>query len=283
MKTKKFIPFGINFFLNNSLVSEKGNLVFEEENLKVKYIIGKPAESKSNDLVFYFHGVSKNEFEWAERWFLGEKYNKTAKTNKQFNIPIVVSVTFGMAFLLKNNLPKPFKADVENIFINKIIPYFRHKLGCSGKIYLIGHSMGGLNVLSLSLRYPELFPVTAAVSPFLPDISPYSANFRNNLRKHGMDEFQISVYQAMLKIAFKNDEEWNNFSPCELVRQNNNFPYICLSSARYDYLGFENMIKKFTGLLNEKGIEYFYCRSNFTHYSTCDEIFQVFFRKISNL
>jgi pimeloyl-ACP methyl ester carboxylesterase len=280
----KFVVFGSpSGKINQAMISKKGEIIFQPENLKMKYIITGLDDLNSNDLIFYFHGLGTSELEWAEADGFGEIYYDVLKQKKEYKHIPVVAISLGAAYFFIEDAPAPFSADLETLFIKKIIPHFKNLLNKSGNVYLMGHSMGGYNVLTLSLRNPELFPVNLAVSPYAAPISPFSKKFEEKGRELGMPKFQVNRLKAQLTSAFKTEKKWDEYNPFFLVKNydKKKAPYIVLSQAKYDLPGFAESINDFSNLLKEKGIPSHHCESAGDHRTTCMTALSVFLDKIS--
>ncbi|QDU95972.1 alpha/beta hydrolase-fold protein [Lignipirellula cremea] len=54
----------------------------------------------------------------------------------------------------------------EQHILKNVLPFIRERMGAdSSKLALLGTSMGGQGALRLAYKHPQLFPVTAAISP----------------------------------------------------------------------------------------------------------------------
>ena len=269
--------------LAEGLEYEQGIASFKDDGIKLKYLITKwnVKENPDNNLIFYFHGLGRSELEWVEQDGFGTIYHDLIMNNPQLKSFPVVSITLGATYLFLNNAPSPYNMDLEDFFIKKIIPYFREKLNCNGKIYLIGHSMGGYNALTLSLRHPEMFPVIAAISPYTAPISPFTDAFDKKGEELNMPKLQVAVLKGLLTNAYKTEENWDQYNPFKLVEKNKTFPYIILSTAKHDLPGFEWSITNFGNLLEKKGIPHYFCKTEGDHRSACKNIFMHFLEEIS--
>lgn len=281
------ILFNCNYFrfglkpanLEKSIEFEKGQYVIKDKRLKVKYVItGKEENNSHDDIIFYFHGFGRSELEWVEENGFGKVYYDVIKSNPEFYSIPVVSISLGGTFLFVEDAPAPFSADIETLFIEEIVPYFQNKLNKKGNVYLIGHSMGGFNALMLSLRNPSLFRCITAISPFVAPISPYSDDFQKKGEELKMSKFQVNMSKKMLTFAFPTEKKWLEYNPFYLVEkyEDNEKPYIFLSSATEDLPGFSESIDEFSGLLKKARFDYNYCSSKGDHKSVCFNLFYGF-------
>ena len=282
---KKVVRFGEKpKELQADIAYEKGKIYFKEERLEVRYVITKELvkEDKSNNIIFYFHGFNRTELEWINKDGFGNIYYNELRKNSDFKSFPVVSISLGGTFLFLNYLPKPFDADTESLFINKIVPYFKEKLNSYGKVFLVGHSMGGFNALTLSLRNPELFPVITIISPYVAPISPFTDDFDKMGEKLKMPKLQVNMLKNILTKAFQSEEEWYKYNPFKLIEKNNNFPFIIMSTTTNDLPGFEASIKDFDKLLSENKIKHYFCDTPGDHNTTCKMLFFKFLEVISS-
>lgn len=282
---RKAVQFGLKpKELQEDMVFENGKIYFKEERLEVRYVITKELvkDNKNNGIIFYFHGFDRTELEWVSKNGFGNSYYEELRKNPDFKSLPVVSISLGKTFLFLKYLPKPFDADTESLFTDKIVPYFKEKLNSNGKVYLIGHSMGGFNALTLSLRNPGMFPVIAIMSPYVAPISPFTDNFDKMGEKLKMPKLQVKMLKNILTKAFQSEEVWYEYNPFKLAEEKNKFPFIIMSTATNDLPGFEASIKDFDKLLSEKKIEHYFCDAPGDHDTTCKMLFFKFLEVISS-
>ena len=269
--------------IDKSLDYKKGVLKFEDDKINLRFIITNNIirENSTDSFIFYFHGIGRTELDWVDEKSFGKKYyNILSKNPELYELP-VVSVSFGFVYLIHNDFPEPLKADLEAIFVKKVVPYFQKELGLSGKIYLIGHSMGGFNSLTLALKYPNIFSNVLAISPFVLPFSPFDdKEFENAIINLGINDPTVFSYKFWIKEAFKREEDWINYNPYFLIDRDLEKPLIFLSSAKDDYPGFHEFISFFKKKLDEKKIIYNYRISDGPHKSASAELFLGFLRSI---
>lgn len=186
-----------------------------------------------------------------------------------------------MASLIINDLPFPFNANLESIFINDIIPYFQKTLNKHGKIYLIGHSLGGYNALSLGLRHPSVFRVVIAISPFISTKSPFDDKFVNNKSVTKKNIVFTKFIKKALIYTFKDEKKWDEYNAFDIVNNSNNknYPFIIISSSQEELPEFTYSIKNFLKSLDDKKIEYKYFITPGNHQKPKIEKLFVFFIK----
>lgn len=265
---------------DENIAFTQGKEFFGKNKLELRYIY---IEGKNkNGIIFYLHGFNRTEEEWAENNGFGSKYYAVLKNNPDLPDYSVVAISFSSAFMFLEDAPEPYSDDIETIMIKEIIPYFKTKLDVSSeKTYLIGHSLGGYNALSLSMRNPDIFPVVCCISPYTAPFSPWDDDFEKTGKKLKMSPNQIFLLKSMLTNAFGSKEKWNEYNPFYLLENNDKFPFIVMSSATEDLPGFNWSVNLFAQKLTEKGIPNISCETNGDHWTTCEEIFTNFLKKIA--
>lgn len=258
----------------------QGKEYFGKNKLELRYLY---VNGKNKDhTIFYFHGFNRTEEEWIEKNGFGSKYYAVLNNNLKLPDYSVVAISFSSAFMFLEDAPEPYSEDLETLFIKEIIPYFNNILDVSSdKSYLIGHSLGGYNVLSLSMRNPEVFPIVCCISPYTAPFSPWDDDFEQTGKKLKMSPNQIFLLKSMLSNAFGSKEKWNEYNPFYLLEKNDKFPFIILSSATEDLPGFNWSVNLFAQKLTEKGIPNISCETKGDHWTTCQDIFTNFLIKIS--
>jgi len=267
----------------NDMIYKKGEIYLGDNKIPVRYVISNVTKDKSNDIIFYFHGLGRSEFEWVEENGFGSIYADILKQNPKFKNNTVVAISLGAGFFFLNDAPPPYNYDLEKAFIKEIIPYFKKELNINGKIYLIGHSMGGFNVLTLSLRNPDIFPVVMAISPYVATTSPFSPEFDEMGKKLNLPKFRLNILKKQLLMAFENEDKWNEYNPYELIKNSKTkkYPYIIITRASEDLPGFNETISDFVSVLKKYNVPYNHCESKGDHHSVCQHAFYVFLNQIS--
>lgn len=264
---------------------ETGRLFLQEERLEVRYVITDrqaPGQKRGDDIIFYFHGIFRSELEWVEENGFGSRYHEALFSNSDFSANPVVSISLGGAFLFVDDAPPPFSADLERVFLERIVPHFREMLGVKGNNYLLGHSLGGYNSLTLALRNPDIFPLAAVISPYTAPISPFDPEFELKGKELNMTGSQVRQLKQMLTGAYGSKENWERYNPFELLKGEGPFPRLIISAATEDLPGFNWAIKLYHEALNERGIEHQFCEATGDHRTTCSLLFNSFLKEISD-
>ncbi|MCG8570226.1 MAG: alpha/beta fold hydrolase [Spirochaetes bacterium] len=262
---------------------QQGNLLLDKEDLLLRYcMMDYQNQENLNDFVVFFHGAGRNEKQWIDKNGFGYHYQKAFLEQDLSPLP-VVSISIGAASLWIDQAPYPFCADLESLFINKIIPYFQKKLDRAGKVHLAGHSLGGFNALRLSLKYPDRFPSVMATSPFLSKLSPYTKSFfYRQIQKYPGYKQWFLFLKMILAYSYHNQTNWNLENPFGLLEKNIPKPYIFLSSSKDDLIAFRENIEAFQSLLIEKKIDHFYTVTDDSHFHpNTSAIFKSFVQKLS--
>jgi pimeloyl-ACP methyl ester carboxylesterase len=283
---KKNIAFGQRpMVLDKDIKYEKGSVHFNEDNLDVKYIVVRDHLRKDSDdgIVFYLHGFNRTEYEWVEDGGFGSLFYRTLKSNPDLKSYTVVSISLGGIFVFVDGAPSPYNADLEKMFFDRIVPYFREKLSKKDGIYLVGHSLGGYNSLTLALRHPDSISAIAVISPYVAPISPFTTRFDEKGKELKMTGFQIKMLKSLLTGAYSTEEKWDSYNPFMLAQTADKFPFISVSDAKNDLPGFEWSIDNFNAILEKKGARHSYCKSEGDHNSTCDDFFSDFLFTLSSL
>lgn len=273
--------------LEQNLIIEQGTKTYtnkKDEKIEMRFIITLPEieRNTSKDLIFYFHGLTGSEFDWAEKDSFGKSFYDVIKNNPDIPNYYVVSISFGRAFLVLDGLPKPYSIDLETLFINEVIPYFKEHLKCTGNIYLLGHSMGGYNCLALSMRNPDIFKIAAVMSPYVGPISPFSNEFVENGRELGASDSNIFIMKKILSDTFVTEERWYQYNPIKLTEKKGPYPYIILSTTEKDLPGFTDSIVDFNNKLIENDIDHYFCEGQGDHFAVCKVIFSKFLETIKS-
>lgn len=257
------------------------DIPYEHESLffngtEVRYLLPEQYDENSEDIIFYFHGMNNSEYSWLAPGAQGSVYYSILEEHPEFESNPVVAISFGSIYLLLDQLPDPYNADLETIFLEELVPYFREKLDRQGNIYLIGFSMGGFNAASMAMRHPDMFPGVALISPYTAPISPFEEEFDEFGKTNGMSRLSVSFTKNLLTSAFQTPERWDEYNPYYLAETQEKHPYIVMSATTEDLPGFEWAMNTFSDTLTESGIDHKSCVSPGTHGAVCADVFTNF-------
>lgn len=127
-------------------------------------IAGKPCEvyvpeqrNEHGYVVLYLHGVHLNRL-----------HDKPAfmELFDQYGLPVVAPMTQRSWWTDRICLEFDPQLTAEQHVLRNVLPFIEQRFGAAPpRVALLGTSMGGQGALRLAYKYPNLFPVTAAISP----------------------------------------------------------------------------------------------------------------------
>lgn len=181
-------------------------------------------------LLVWFHGGGENEDGWGREGKIGEIVQMRASGGlvKPF---IVVSPSAGSF--------TPIYRTYEKILLEQVIPDVRGNYRTTDKTVAFGHSMGGLSVLVLALRNPDLFDAIAVASPFVFDTRPWDLPEEKQTYGDTYGSTFLTQWRHELKEEFDSPRDFEPWDPFNLVRKQAtqiDFP-ILLTSGDNDPLG----------------------------------------------
>lgn len=277
----KTIPFGLPaIFIDKRIQYEKEIYYLNEERIKVKLLFTfNNSQNYNNEFIIFLHGSARDHTQWLDKNGFGSQY---IDVFKERIIP-VVSVSFGMSYIIKDNLPFPFEADLEKIFINKLLPYIKEKVGRNGRIHLIGHSIGAFSAFNLALKYPSIFRTVIAISPFLVKENPFNENFEYFKEALKINPSWSYLVKYNLIYAFKDQKDWYYNNPFDLLEkiERNNAPLIIITEAFRELEGFSENICAFIEKLKHKAIPCYYFKVRGHHHvSDIKDAYRLFFNSL---
>lgn len=277
----KSVPFGIpSFIIDKNIKHTKETLYLKEDRLKCKLLFADYESKDSNDFIIFLHGSARDHTEWLDKNGFGTQYNSIFGNR---TIP-VVAVSFGMSYIIKDGLPFPYDADLEKIFIFKVIPYIREKLNKKGAIHLIGHSIGSFSAFNLAFKYPDTFKTVFAISPFFVSDNPFNEDFvyyKDALKTNPTWSYLVKYN---LLYAFKDQDDWRENNPIDLLYkiEKEKAPLIIITESNEELEGFNENILYFIKKLEQLGINYNYYRVNGNHHnSDIKDAYRLFLSKLN--
>jgi len=222
---------------------------------KLNFTIYKANKGVNQDIIYHFHGRNLDDAIWNDDTYytsLIQQYWQKSNITP----PTVVLVSYGPEWLLtpKNSMDKSGLIDD---FISNL-PQIETKTGKTRNRILLGESMGGLNVLILGLRHPELFSKIASLCPGVYLVSPFSdfTEKKAALKRTGADpKIAFGIYQ-MAKTYVTNEQEWKEISPINLMEKaNTKYPELYLSCGLYDKYGNFEGTEALANLAISKGVK----------------------------
>jgi Putative esterase len=221
----------------------------------LNYTIYRAENGVSDDIIYHLHGRNLDGSVWNDDTYftsLVQSYWQKSSIKP----PTVVVVSYGPVWLLT---PKNSKVEsgLMDDFIARL-PEIESKIGKPRIRILLGESMGGLNVLILGLRHPEMFSKVASLCPGVYLDSPFSdfSTLKAAAQRTGADpKIGFGILQ-MAKTYVSNSEEWEAISPIKLIeRANKQYPELYLSCGLYDNYGNFEGTEALANIAASKGVK----------------------------
>ncbi len=224
---------------------------FHQKPLTANICVHRQTESKSRDILYFFHGLGEDERNWIKK----PNY-KTVRADWRdlgFAAPVVINVSFGSLWLLAP-LGSKSASGLYEVFLNQVMPYVEHQLvpDFSGHRYLIGMSMGGFNAAQIALRNPALFKKVALLCPATVSFPIYPKSqsladhvaFHRELEKYWWrNHANPFLMEAPMYLArrYFTAAEWEREGPLKVAERtlNSNFPPLFISAVHHDEYGLE--------------------------------------------
>lgn len=201
---------------------------------------------KTYPLLVWFHGGGGSELTWGQRGGIAERLIEPMKTGELAPF-IVLSPTAGETDV--------FRGESERALVEKVLPRVKREYRTNGVTVALGHSMGGLNAMIVSLRNPQLFSAVAVASPFLFDTSPYDSEAaRQDFEKRFGAGWQ-GVYRRAVGSRFKTRDEFAAYDPFSRIRSGQAVPFeLLLTSGTEDRFGLFKHNEYLHETLTQRGI-----------------------------
>jgi len=218
-------------------------------------------DEKSGDLaniVYFLHGAGGNEHVWSQSPAYRRASELWVRSGKR--TPVVISVSFGMIWLLTDVVRDKAPPPMRNVFTQEVMPYIEGKYGLKNvKRMLVGESMGGFNASQLLLKNPELFGKVALLCPALSTIGPFSSEdeIRAYIGRHKpyVRENWVRNVLALSKDQFPTPTDWKANDPLQLVDHlSAKSPAVFISCTTTDEHGFFEGAERFTRETQNHGV-----------------------------
>lgn len=201
---------------------------------------------KKYPLLVWFHGGGGSELTWGQRGGIAERLLEPMRTGELTPF-IVLSPTAGQTDV--------FRGESEKALIESVLPRVNREYRTNGVTVALGHSMGGLNAMIVSLRNPQLFSAVAVASPFLFDTSPYDD-------KAALEQFEKrfgagwqGVYRRAVGSRFNSRDEFVAYDPFSRIRGGQDVPFgLLLTSGTEDRFGLFKHNQNLHETLEERGV-----------------------------
>lgn len=207
--------------------------------LSFEYCIRMTDRTKTEDIVYFFHGLGGN----AQTWFTqteGTKWIDRHWAHKGYK-PTVVTLSFGEAWLLVNTEEYPLLP----AFASEIMPFLEGQVGGlrGGRRLLMGQSMGGFNSVQASLQLPGVFNRVALMCPAITTVGPYDSQeqIEDYIARTGARRDWVNLMLGISREFFRSDEEWSRHNPFTLLQSYSHAvkPVFLVSTGVRDEFGFQ--------------------------------------------
>ncbi|MEE2742797.1 MAG: alpha/beta hydrolase-fold protein [Bdellovibrionota bacterium] len=217
----------------------------------------KTKDSKSKDVIYYFHGKDGDEKTWLENYSVTGMLRDYWQENN-IDAPTVVTVSFGPIWLLVRNNGTATGGLLE-LVSGKILPELNSRFANEGKRILLGQSMGGFNAMQLYLEDSLRFDKAAFICPAIGQLSPFASDEEvlDYIQRTKASPDKVSDLIRLSKMFIPDLGFWKKTSPLILadkVLGEESSP-IYLSASLEDDYGFYEGSLLFKNILKGKGVE----------------------------
>ncbi len=214
-------------------------------------------------LLVWFHGGGESEWGWGRAGGIGELMLERVGQG-ELEPFIVVSPSAG-AF-------KPVMRTHEQLLVQQVLPEVRARYRVNGTTVAIGHSMGGLSALIVSLRNPQVFDAVVAASPFLFDTSPWDPLAQRRAYDATVGRQFTSFWREDVERNFGVERFFRQHDPFSLVRAGTDIGFkLLLTSSQDDPLGLYPHNFRLHALLTEYGLEHDWLVQNGVGHGTVED------------
>lgn len=260
---------GCTITLSDDIQSDYDRVaITEETTLEYRvYLPPQYEEEKARDfpLLVYFHGGGGNHRTWGQEGGLGERL-QPRMANEEFGPFIVLAPSVGRFDVITG--------ESERRLFEEVIPGVQRDYRVNETTIGFGHSMGGLSVLMLSMRHPDVFDAVAAASPFAYDVSPFDEQERiEEFERTYGDNVFVSRWTTGVAGKFESETEFRAYSPFEQVRNlRRDLPFtLFLTTGTEDYMGLYPQNRILHEEFKRAGIEHDYLVQEGVSHSTLAE------------
>lgn len=237
--------------VSQKLTHEGGTV--RSNSLELDYRVWLPegyAESERNyPLLVWFHGGGENEYGWGREGRIGEIVHERV-TKGALQPFIVVSPSYGTF--------TPVFRTGEKLLLEKVLPEVRKNYRVNNVTVAFGHSMGGLSVMMVAMRNPDVFDAVVAASPFFMDTTPWDTPEQKAAYEAERGSTFAQQWRYELKMEFDSRDEFEEWDPFTLARNWQGPPgfALLLTTGDEDPLGVYAHMQLFHEVLNKRAIEH---------------------------
>lgn len=218
------------------------------------YCIQTTDRTKTQDVVYFFHGLGGN----ARTWFTQTQGTQwiEKKWSSQGYQPTIITISFGEIWLLVNNEEFP----LITAFRDEMMPFLEGQIGGLGKgrRLLMGQSMGGFNSVQASLQMPGTFLKVVLMCPAITTVGPFDppeAIERYIIRTKALRS-RVNMMLDISREFFKTQEDWQRHDPLLLIKTFD--PSIkqvyLVSTGMKDEFGFQEGSAEFVKAAKTQGV-----------------------------
>ena len=212
------------------------------------YCVYTTKNSKSPDVIYYFHGLGGSENTWGDDHFYPAQLRKRW-AEKNFEIPTVVGISLGKQWLLVEKNESKLSGLYEAM-VGLMIPAVEKALGKEPKHrFIVGESMGGFNGAQLALKAgKKMFTRAALLCPPMVTISPFSTDeeIEAFIKATKANPDKVKSIVLMSKMMMPTANDWDANNPVKLAENiGANTPDLYVSCGMSDDYGFFPGTEKF--------------------------------------
>lgn len=201
---------------------------------------------KTYPLLVWFHGGGGSELTWGKKGGIAERLVGPMESGELAPF-IVLSPTAGETDV--------FRGESERALVERVLPRVHREYRTNGVTVALGHSMGGLNALIVSLRNPQLFSAVAVASPFAFDTSPFDDQAARDAFEQRFGAGWQGVYRRAVGSRFDTREELAAYDPFARLRNGQSVPFaLLLTSGTEDRFGLFKHNEYLHETLQQRGI-----------------------------
>lgn len=236
----------------------------EAGNFEWSYCLSKNSNSQPRDILYYFHGLGGSAKSWQIPFSSGnsDHYIEQLRkrwSDKNFEAPLVISISFGPAWFLSLPNPSPISG-MTPLMLEEMIPTVEKTLGFKPqRRYMLGQSMGGHNALELYMNKPKMFDRVALLCPAVYDLSLHASDDTWALftAASNADPNYISKARYLGKEFFPDVESEEQTAIRRAHKELTvEFPPLYLSSGTLDEYGFYPATLNLANKAKEVGLDY---------------------------
>lgn len=214
--------------------------------------------SQSQDVVIYFHGIGKNEKDWANKNDLSAVRSHWELSGTE--APRVATISFGTSWLLAEKNTKA-KSGLLEFFVNNVMPELEKELGgIKGRRILFGLSMGGFNAAQVMLKQPGLFDRVVLACPAFTNVSPFapSSEIDAYIKRTHADRIRVAIGIEVAKAHFDKEASWKTADPVYLAKTliDDRTPDVLIHIGDDDQYGFHEGAELFADIAKSRSTKH---------------------------